>query len=232
MGTCTCSRREFFESCLSPQESLLASSEASLGISAHTVANLVTGLSEVSNAGCISKARFQIYMRIFELNLGSVDELDSPRGKLLREFRRREGFDKEKLSDLMVLLGTGEDIVKADVMFWSRCKGQELTALEARDLMQSLVNLAYIVLPQYTLNSLLTNYSEGKIAIIEKDMEILNRAQGKVLAYWKRKLMAGQETISLAQFRKGFEDDQCKPICSSAGLRQFGRDLSKLQVTL
>lgn len=232
MGTCTCSRREFFESGLSPQETLLASTEASLGISAHTVSNLVTGLSEVSNAGCISKARFLIYMRIFELNLGVVDELDTPGGKLLREFRRREGFDEEKLSGLMMLLGSGEDVEKAEVMYRSRCKGEELTAVEVRDLVQSLVNLAYIVLPQYTLNSLLTNYSEGKIAIIEKDMEILNRAQGKVLAYWKRKLMAGQETISLAQFRKGFEDDQCKPICSSAGLRQFGRDMSRLQATL
>jgi len=209
------------------QETLLASAEASLGISDHSVTNLVTGLSEVSTAGCISKARLQIYLRIFELNLGPVNEVETPTGKLLQAFRKREGFDMEKLSDLMVLLGRGEDALKADALFWSRCKGQELTTKEVRELLQSLVSLSFVVLPQFALDLQLAHYNEGNVAVLEKDIGILRRAQGKVLAYWEDKLMSERETLTQAEFHSAF--DHCG---STAILRQIGRNDDKLPTPL
>lgn len=230
MGTCICVRRECPESSLCPQEALLASAEDSLGVSDHSVTNLVAGLCEISANGCISKAKFQIYLNIYELNFGSVDDVETPRGKLLQTFRRREGFDKEKLSDLMVLLGRGDDALKADALFRSRCKGQELPKRDVRELLQSLVHLSFTVLPQFALDLQLANYNEASVATLEKDVGILKRAQGKVLVYWEKKLMSGRETLTQAEFCSAF--DHCGLLCSTTALRQFGRSTDKLPTSL
>ena len=231
MGTCTCTRRDFPDSPFSSEESLHTSFESSLGISVHTVTNLVTGLQEVVTSGYISKARLQVYTRIFDLNLGLEEGAETPRGKFLREFARREGFDKNKLSDLMVLLGKGEDTLKADALFWSRCTEQQLRKAEVHSLLQSLTHLAYSVLPQFTLNSIRSTSPESAISSLEKDITQLKSAQVAVIAHWENKLMAGQESVTLAQFRSGFGEDQCRALCSSASLRQFGREVEKLLKT-
>lgn len=231
MGTCTCTRRDFPDHPFSSQESLLTPYEASLGISVHTVTNLVTGLNEVAASGYISRARLQVYLRIFELNLGLGEDQELPRGKLMREFEKRGGFDQEKLTDLMVLLGSGEDTLKADALFWSRCKGQELAISDVRSLLQSLTHLAYSVLPQFALDSMTSTSSVSTISSLERDINLLRSVQEKVVTYWEKKLMAGEETVTLAQFRSGFGEDQCKALCSSSNLRQFGREVDKLLAT-
>lgn len=231
MGTCTCTRRDFPDSPFNPQESQQTRLESSLGISAHTVTNLVTGLQEIATRGSISKARLQVYARIYELNLGLEEGAETPRGKLMRAFERRDGFDKENLSDLMVLLGKGEDPLKADAMFWSRCKEQQLARSEVRSLLQSLTDLAYSALPQFALDSIRSTSPESAISALERDIIQLKSAQATVVAHWETKLMAGQESLTLTQFRSGFGEDECKALCGSTSLRQFGREVDKLLKT-
>lgn len=231
MGTCTCTHRDYPDRPFSSQESLLTHYEASLGISVHTVTNLVTGLNEVAVRGYISRARLQVYLRIYELNLGLGEDQERPKGKLIREFEKREGFDQEKLIALMVLLGTGEDTIKADALFWSRCKGQELAVSDVHSLLQSLTHLAYSVLPQLALDSIRTTSSESTLSALENDIALLRSVQEKVVTYWEKKLMAGEETVTLAQFRSGFGEDEFKALCSSSNLRQFGREVDKLLTT-
>ena len=231
MGTCTCARREFPDAVLSPHEVLLSPYEESLGISHHSVTTLVTGLNEVAAGGYITKPRFQIYLRIYELNLGSLEDMNTPRGKFLKKFMKRDGFDKEKLTDLMVLLGKGEDTIKADALFWSHCSAQELTGTEVRSILQSLTTLAYILLPQFAMDAMSSSARESEVSTLEKDINILQAAQPKVIAYWERTLLAEKSTLTLTQFRSGFGTDQYKPLCSAAALRQFGRDVDKLPPT-
>ena len=231
MGTCTCTQRDFRGPPFSSQESLLTPYEASLGISVHTVTNLVAGLNEVAVGGYISRVKLQVYLRIFELNLGLGDDQERPKGKLLREFEKREGFNQEKLIDLMVLLGKGKDTLKADALFWSRCKGQELAKSDVHGLLQSLTHLAYSVLPQLALDSMRSTSPESTLSALQNDITLLTSVRDKVVTYWEEKLMAGEETVTYAQFRSGFGESQCKALCKSSNLRQFGREVDKLLTT-
>lgn len=213
--------------CLSDKSELVSKSEAAmvreedLGFDRLNLEGLVEGLKAGTRDFVISWIRLQELYARFNLPIDQIRKPETAIGNFYDSFLKDEdSYDTLKLIMLAVLLCQGNTPIKAEIVFshFDINDNQTLSKQELSDILNIMLELTCIQLPQYILN----RSQEAKspdIDTIKKYQQRLEETKQEAFD-----LLLGEmktEQLSQAEFLSALQNTSLRAICSARSLRQF-----------
>lgn len=212
----------------SPEERALCLRESSLGYSKHHAKVLVDELLRLTEDGKFSPSDMNSLAFKFELNIKDLDDPDSSLNAFYRNLKGEKGtYRPSPLGALIVLLAKGTAQDKAALLYQLIPPSDPQhdtgvrSAVEVRQLLETLVNLACLWLPKLSQAETLSDPGTLPTEKVETLLESARSRKEAAVEDLLSSLMKGKEGVSQADFVMELSTSKLKALTASYDLRKF-----------